>query len=108
MEKKFGLIQGIECRFVKTDPAIVDAISEKTNLTKEKVRSMLRYNVFTISQFQDLTGLADSTIRNKMRPSFINGELDTELDYCYPFEHSTNVGPTFILRNEKSEKLLRV
>ena len=105
---KFGLIQGIECKFVKTDPAVIDAISGNTGLPKETVRGMLRYNVFTIGQFKDLTQMPDSTIRNKLRPAIIDGQLNTELDYCYPFQNKEGAGPTFILRNSKSEKYLRV
>jgi hypothetical protein len=106
-ELKFGLIKGIEVKFVKTDSAIIEAISKKINEPIEKVKIMLRYNVFNINQFMDLSQLADSTIRNKIRPSIIAGELNTELDYCYPFPSSKNDGPLFILRNEKSEKYLK-
>lgn len=106
-ELKFGLLKGIECKFVKTDPEVVSAIAQKLDIEPERVKSMLRYNIFTINQFMALTGLADSTIRNKIRPTIINGELNTELDYCYPFQTPTNYGPLFIIRNEKSEKYLR-
>ena len=109
MEKKtFGLIEGVECKFVKTDPAVIDALAANTGIPKETIRAMMRYNIFTVSQITELTGLADSTIRNYIRPLFVDGELTTNLDFCYPFLNCNGRGPMFILRNEKSEKYLKV
>jgi hypothetical protein len=104
---KFGYLKGIECKFVKTDPVIVETLSIKTGIPADMVKSMMRYNIFTINQFCTLTQLADSTVRNKIRPTIINGELNTELDYCFPFNNGLNEGPLFIVRNEKSEKYLK-
>ena len=71
MEEKFGLIQGIECRFVKTDPEIVEAISKRTGIDALKVKYMMRYNIFTVAQFAELSQLAISSILNKTRPTII-------------------------------------
>jgi hypothetical protein len=110
MEEKFGLITGIECRYVKTDPEIIEALAKKTGIDPMKVKSMMRYNNFTPSQFSELSKLAISTVTNKTRPSIVDkatGKLGIELDYCYPFQGKDSEGPKFILRNEKSEKYLR-
>jgi len=110
MEEKLGLITGIECRYVKTDPELIESIATRIGSTKEKVKAMMRYNILTISQFSDLTTLKASTIINKTRPSVIDratGVLGTELDYCFPFSSITSPGPKYIVRNERSEKYLK-
>ncbi len=108
MEEKFGLISGIECQFVKIDQALNDAISERTGIPIEMVRTYLRYNMFTVNQFSQLTKMAVSTITNKMRPSYRDSVLTTELDYCFPFSDEENEGPKFVIRNSKSEKYLKI
>jgi len=107
-EISFGLLKGIECRFVKTDPEIVEFISNKRGIGQERVREMLRYNIFTFNQFSRLTQMTIGMITNKTRPSVINGGYNTELDYCFPFQDDERKGPKFIVRNEKSEKYIRV
>lgn len=107
MEEKLGLVKGIECKFVKTDPALIESIAQKTGYTVEQVRFMMRYNIFTINQFATLTKQSVSNILNKTRPSVVGEVVGTELDYCYPFNDTLNEGPKFILRNEKSEKFLK-
>jgi hypothetical protein len=106
--KKFGLIPGIECKFVKTDPSIIEALAKKTETPIEQIKCMMRYNMFTVNQFSQLACMPISTVTNKTRPAFKEGEIDTELDWCFPFQDKENEGPKFILRNEKSEKYLRV
>jgi len=110
MEEKFGLISGIECKYVKTDPELIDAISQRTGIEPHKVKVMMRYNIFTIAQFAELSQLAISSILNKTRPSIVDketGGLGTELDFTYPFQTSKTEGPKFILRNEKSERYFK-
>lgn len=110
MEEKFGLISGIEVKFVKTEPEVIEAIAKKRDIEPHRVKSMMRYNIFTIAQFAELAGLAVTSIINKTRPSIINketGALGTELDFCYPYQTSTNFGPKFIVRNEKSNRYLK-
>jgi hypothetical protein len=110
MEEKFGLVMGVECKFVKTDPEIIEAMATRIGKDKAQVKCMMRYNLFTISQYACLSGLAISTILNKTRPSIVDkttGALGTELDFCYPFQDCVDSGPKFILRNEKSEKYLK-
>lgn len=110
MEEKFGLITGIECRYVKTDPEIIEAIATRTGIDAQRVKSMMRYNIFSVLQFSELSQLAVSSILNKTRPSIVNketGELGTELDFCYPFQTKNQSGPKFVVRNEKSEKYMK-
>ena len=108
MEEKFGLIKGMKCQFQKTEPELIKALSKKTGMDVEKVKTIMLYNVFTVSQFADITNLAVSTITNKTRPLMIDGKYDTELDYCYLFPDKEGDGPKFIVRNEKAERYLKV
>jgi hypothetical protein len=108
MEEKVGLIKGVECKFVKTDIEIIDSLVARTGMGAEMIRVMMRYNMFTINQFSDLTGLSVSHILNKTRPSVIDGVVGTELDFCFPFQDQGNPGPKFIVRNDKSEKYIKL
>ena len=107
MEERIGLINGVECKFVKTDPALIESLSEKTGMSIDKVRAMMRYNMFTVNQYSQLTGKAISTITNMARPNYREGVLVTELDYCFPFSDNKNEGPKYVVRNKKSEKYLQ-
>jgi hypothetical protein len=108
MSEKIGLIK-TTIRLVKKDEELVDRIM-KDRLVPDTHRpvivEILRHNVWTVKQFSDLTGLNESTIRNYCRPKYRDGDLSTELDFCYPFEDLGGSGPKFIIRNEKSEALL--
>ena len=107
MEEKLGLLKGVECKFVKTDPELIQALVVRTGMNEDAVKAMMRYSMFTVNQFSDLTGLSVSHILNKTRPSVINGSVGVELDYCYPFRDKDNDGPKFIVRNAKAEKYLK-
>ena len=109
MDEKIGLVKE-QIRLIKKDDELISHLSKKLDLTdlyKERLADILRYNVWTVSQFSDLTGLSKPTITNKMRPLYKNGSLVTELDFCYPFADLDGPGPKFIVRNEKSERLLQ-
>jgi hypothetical protein len=110
MEEKFGLIENVECKFVKTDPAIIESMSKRTGIPIEKMKSMLRYNMFTVNQFAQISQLAVSSVTNKTRPSINSddGSWDTELDYCFPFRDKDQEGPKFVVRNAKSEKYIKL
>jgi len=108
MSEKIGLIKS-SIRLIKKDEELEVRVMNKheiPNEDRELIRDMLRHNVWTIRQYADLTGLAESTIANKCRPGYKNGQLMTELDFCYPFADLEGMGPKFIVRNEKSEALL--
>lgn len=108
MSEKYGLIK-VEIRLVKKDEELISRIMKARNLQdgmEDAITSILRYNVWTIQQFMEISGLAQSTISNKCRPQYKEGNIDTELDFCYPFADLEGAGPKFIVRNEKSEALL--
>ena len=107
-EKELGLIEGIEIVFVKTDPEIIKALSTKHSVDEKMVKRMMRYNVWTMKQFAELAGLDISTVTNLTRPTVIDNTIGVKLEYCYPLADITGDGPKCILRNEKSEKYLRV
>lgn len=110
MEEIIGLQQR-EIRLVKRNDSLVKLIYDKVKeenpqVTMDLIKEMLRYDVWTVRQFSDLTGLAESTIANKCRPLFKNGKYVTELDFTYTHPDFKGDGWKGILRNEKSEKLL--
>jgi len=107
MEEKLGLITGIECKFVKTDPSLIESLANRTGMTTDKIKGMMRYNIFTVNQFSQLTGKAISTITNLTRPIYRNGVLVADLDVCFPFEDNVSLGPKYVVRNEKAEKYLK-
>lgn len=105
-----GLLN-VEISLVKRDIELEQKIIEKLQIDEvliPKLRKMLRYNVWTINQFADISGLAVSTINNLTRPLFdkTTGTMATGLDYCYPHEYFGSLGAKMIVRNEKSEKYL--
>jgi hypothetical protein len=108
MEVKLGLINGVECKFVKTDASLIESVAKRTGMSIDMVKTIMRYNVFTINQFSQLSGKAISTITNMTRPIYRAGQLVTELDFCFPFPDRDNEGPKFVIRNEKSERYLKV
>lgn len=110
MSEKLGLIK-TTIRLVKKDEELINRILAAKAMGEEEhdqgdITEILRYNVWTTRQFSDLTGLAESTITNKCRPVYKDGEIKTELDHCYPFAYLGGLGPKFIVRNEKSEAML--
>ena len=108
MNEKIGLIK-VTIRLVKKDDELVDRIMVSRDLPeseREDVVEILRHNVWTTNQFKDLTGMAQATIANKTRPTYKNGDITTDLDFCYPFADLEGLGPKFIVRNEKSEAML--
>ena len=108
MEKHFGLLE-TEIRLVKKDEEFAKQICETRGWNKGKTQSvlnMLRYNVFTIQQMADLAGKDVSTINNMTKVREIDGNLDTQLDYCFPYKSMDTKGPKMIVRNRKSMALL--
>lgn len=101
--ERLGLVK-LQVNLVKRDDELINLIMEDGNFPEEKrdtIAEILRYNVLTLIQMSELIGLAVSTITNKLRPSYRDGEMITELDCCYPFASLNERGPKFIARNEK-------
>lgn len=109
----------VEVALVKTDSEIIKKLftrlkTEDCNgcrnpYTEEhQVKMLMRYNVWTVDQFCDVSGLAVSSITNLARPVFVDGKLTVKLNVCYPFPDSDGTGPKFIVRNEKSEKYIKL
>ena len=118
MEEESGILT-VEVGLVKTDPEIIKKLFErlkaeknsgcKNPYTEEKqVKTLMRYNMWTVNQFVDVTGLSVSTIINMARPNFIGNKMGVKLDTCYPYPDSDGKGPKFIVRNEKSERHIKL
>ena len=107
-----GLIKGVEVRFVKFDEDLYNHIIKSRNISdnedQEKVKEALRYNIFTVIMFSDMTGIPLSTVNSKTSLKLSrSGEVYTDLDYAYPWPSLKKYGGKFIVRNEKSEELLK-
>lgn len=118
MEEEFGLIN-TEVVFVKTDPEIIKKLFARLSTEEckdckspykdeKQVKALMRYNVWTVKQFSDVSGLDVSTITNLARPAFIGNKIGTKLDLCFPYPDSDGRGPKFIFRNEKSERYIKL
>jgi hypothetical protein len=114
MEEEYGILN-IEVAYCKTDPDVIKKLFKRLHEEKpdaysdeKKVRTLMRYNVWTIDQFKDVSGLSVSTITNLARPNFIQNKTGTKLDTCFPFPDSDGRGPKFVVRNAKSEAYIKV
>jgi hypothetical protein len=119
MEEEIELVN-IKVGLVKTDPELIKKLfrrlkeesqDRKNPYTKEsQVKTLMLYNMWTIDQFCDVSGLKVSSVNNLARPtfSFKEDELKSKLNYCFPYRDSGGNGPKFIVRNEKSEKYIRI
>jgi hypothetical protein len=100
---RIGFI-GIKVALVKKDESLIDLIMKGRSLPETQrpaIAEMLRYNIVTVRQMSELTGTSLSTVTNKIRPSFKNNEISTELDHTYCFPSIGDSGPKFVVRNEK-------
>jgi hypothetical protein len=108
----------IQVAFVKTDPELIKKLfarlsteecegCESPYKNEQQVKTLMRYNVWTVDQFSDVSGLAVSSITNLARPQFVGDKLCVKLNVCFPFPDSDGRGPKFIVRNAKSEKYLK-
>jgi hypothetical protein len=120
MEDENGLLN-IEVALVKTDPDIIAKLlvrlkectkDEKNPYTDEsQVKTLMRYNIWSIDQFCDVSGLKVSSVNNLARPVFSFSEerlISSKLNYCFPHPDSGGKGPKFIVRNEKSEAYIKI
>ena len=120
-EQRKGILN-VAVAFVKTDPVLLKKLYERMNfeagheetdekwMTEAEVKNLMRYNVWTVDQFCNVSGLSVSTITNLTRPYFVgdgSDEVDVKLDICFPFSDAEGRGPKFIVRNSKSEKYIK-
>ena len=109
----------VQVAFVKTDPEIIKKLFTRLSTEgcdgcdnpykeEQQVKILMRYNVWTVDQFKDVSGLAVSSITNLARPSFMGEKLVVKLNVCFPFPDSDGRGPKFVVRNEKSEKYIKL
>lgn len=118
MEEEFAPLN-IQVAFVKTDPELIKKLLARLSAKdcdgcinpykdEHQVKMLMRYNVWTIAQFCDVSGLAVSSVTNLARPTFSQGKLSVKLNVCYPFPDSDGNGPKFVVRNKKSENYIKV
>jgi hypothetical protein len=108
MEESIGL-RIVEVVLVKTDLEIIKKLCKRLKKDEVFVRKLMRYNVWTIKQFADISGLGISTITNLARPMDEgDGQIVYRLNYCFPFQDSEGRGPKYIVRDEKSEKYIKL
>lgn len=110
----------VEVALVKTEPEILKKLfarfqseresgKENPYIDEKSIKILMRYNVWTVDQFCDVSGRNVSTITNLTRPSLEKGsDIVIKLDTCYPFPDSGGKGPKFVVRNQKSEKYIKV
>jgi hypothetical protein len=118
MEEPVEIIP-VTVALIKTDPEILEKLFARLSkdscngcqnpYTDEKqVKQLMRYNIWTVDQFADVSGFSVSTITNMARPGFIGNKIGCKLDACFPFPDSDGRGPKFILRNQKSEQYIKL
>ena len=106
----------IEVGFVKTDPELIKKLFARLKSKKGKraytdekqIKTLMRYNVWDVNQFSDVSGLDISTINNLTRPQVVEDRIVFKLNSCFPFPSSRGRGSKFIVRNEKSEMYIKV
>jgi hypothetical protein len=100
-------MENIKCNLKKTNKELIIKIAKKRNMSFEKVKEIMTYNMFTIQQFSDITGRSVYVIHSLLRPSIINGQVvEPRLTCCYPFTDKKGKGPKFIVRDEKAENYI--
>ena len=107
-----GLTKGVEVRLVKFDEDLYNHIIKSRNISdkedQEKTKEALRYNIFSVAMFSDMTGIPPSTVHSKTTfKQGGDGEIYTELDFTFLWPSFNKFGFKFIVRNEKSEELLK-
>ena len=119
MEEEFGQLN-IQPGLHKTDPELIKKLfkrlKEETKDCKRpytdesQVKTLMRFNIWTVDQFCDVSGIPVSTVNNMARPTFSAGkqEVVTKLNYCYPYPDSGGQGLKFIVRNSKSEAYIKL
>ncbi len=91
---------------------LIDAVNGKRkDIPCDQVRQMLSYNVISIGQLSDLTGVTASTLTSMSVPKINpNARYKLSLTRVYPFpEHKDGnykPGKLFILRDKECDRLI--
>ncbi len=91
---------------------LMSKISKRLKVDFVIVSKMLKANIVTPKQLSILSGKADSTIRNLMRPVPTRNGMEARLQPVYPWPIDDNKkgihedGPVFILFDEKCAEFL--
>lgn len=106
MKNTSGL-KKVESKFAKTDQETISRIAVKLSIDEAVVRDMMRYNVFTVNQFAQLSGMSVASVLIKTSDTVIDGVICSELNFCYPYKDLKGNGPKFIVRDDKTVKYLK-
>jgi len=107
LAKRVIEIEEITIKVVDNDSKLIDRISLERGIPRKRVDEILRYNVLTVQQLNDLTGKSVSTIQNLIRPRYVGGKMVIGLNKCYPFAVADDKkGFLFIHRNENCERFI--
>lgn len=108
-KERLGEIRGVIVCLYKFDHELITLLSKTFMKSREYIIERMRYNVWTMKQFADLTKKSVPTITNMTnRPIILDdGQVGVALNHCYPFPGEDHTGPRFIFRDEKSMKYLQ-
>ncbi len=90
-----------------TPKAILTAISEKRNIPFNTVVKMMRYNVLTVKQLSQITGVSVVDIMNWTKAGKKTLPKITEVGVFVEFDAAENRGPLCILRDERTENIIK-
>jgi len=92
----------------KTDLELIDKISERRGIPRERVTEIMKHACWTPKQFADITGKHPSTINNlTVYGKQVDREMVTALNVCSSFPDKDTSGPKFIVRDALSMGILR-
>ena len=120
MKEELNVEVEVEIGAVKTESALIKKLFARLStedckgcknpyINEKQVKALMRYNIWTIKQFSDVSGLTISGVNNLLRPRIVGGKLvNAKMDVCFPCPDSDGHGPKFIVRNERSERYIKV
>lgn len=105
-EASIGEVKDVIISLVKLDNDLISKIVSKMGMDTlpgyDYVKRRMRYNVWTVDQFCELTSKSVPNITILTKKIVMQGTAPSAaLNYCYPMEGKTK-GPKFIYRNVKS------
>jgi hypothetical protein len=75
----------VEITRVKTPEDIIVRVSMLRGIPEQEVAKMMSYNVLTVEQVAELTGLQAREVIEYTTPKWEKGKLVSRLTKCYPF-----------------------